>query len=114
MNEKEYEDILKYLKEIIPKERNNNKIEKIKKGFYEKRLGRLFKRNREGKLFRSLKKDEIEAVMYMLHNHPIGGHFGIDATYEKIKNRYYWKGMYKDIKNYIKHCDNCQKRGKKG
>src|ERR1043165_1469241 len=52
--------------------------------------------------------------MFMTHSHPMGGHFGIDATYEKIRNRYYWKGMYGDIKNYIKHCDNCQRRGKKG
>jgi len=114
MDEKEYENILKYLKGIIPKEWNNEKIRKIKKEFYEERLNRLFKRNREGKLLQILKKDEIEAIMFMTHSHPMGGHFGIDATYEKIKNRYYWKGMYGDIKNYIKYCDNCQRRGKKG
>src|SRR5947208_3155115 len=106
--------ILKYLKGIIPKEWNNEKIRKIKKEFYEERLNRLFKRNREGKLLQILKKDEIEAIMFMTHSHPMGGHFGIDATYEKIKNRYYWKEMYGDIKNYIKYCDNCQRRGKKG
>jgi len=47
MDEKEYENILKYLKGIIPKEWNNEKIRKIKKEFYEERLNRLFKRNRE-------------------------------------------------------------------
>src|SRR5438874_2594431 len=50
----------------------------------------------------------------MVHNHEMGGHFGIDATYNKIAERYYWKGMYEDTKEYVKLCDNCQRRGQKG
>jgi hypothetical protein len=50
----------------------------------------------------------------MMHNHPTAGHFGTEKTYEKIKERFYWKGMLQDIKQYIKYCDTCQRRGKKG
>src|SRR5256885_3836905 len=50
----------------------------------------------------------------MVHNHKMGGHFGIDATYNKIAERYYWKGMYEDTKEYVKFCDNCQRREQKG
>src|SRR4051794_2334196 len=49
----------------------------------------------------------------MVHNHKIGDHFGIDATYNKIAERYYWRKMYEDIREYVKFCDNCQRRGQK-
>jgi len=39
---------------------------------------------------------------------------GIDATYEKIKEWYYWGGMRKDVIRHIEYCDSCQRRGKKG
>ncbi|GET04842.1 uncharacterized protein K02A2.6-like [Rhizophagus clarus] len=32
--------------------------------------------------------------------------------YEKIKEKYYWKNMFEDIKAYAKTCNSCQKRGK--
>src|SRR5213078_1495259 len=41
-------------------------------------------------------------------------HFGVDTTYNKIADRYYWKGMYDDIRRYVKSCDICQRRGQKG
>src|SRR5437588_7318569 len=50
----------------------------------------------------------------MVYNHETGGHFGVEATYNKIAERYYWKGMYNDTKEYVKYCDKCQRRGQKG
>jgi hypothetical protein len=38
-----------------------------------------------------------------------GGHLGIKRTYEAIKQKYYFKGMYNFIKNYILSCDICQR-----
>jgi hypothetical protein len=32
--------------------------------------------------------------------------------FEKIRKRYYWPQYYKDIRNYVKSCDACQKRGR--
>jgi hypothetical protein len=26
-----------------------------------------------------------------------GGYLGRDKTFEKIRNKYYWKGMFKDV-----------------
>ena len=42
----------------------------------------------------------------------IGTHLGVETTYNKVKERYYWPKMYDDIKIYIESCDNCQRRGK--
>ncbi|CAM4981831.1 unnamed protein product [Rotaria socialis] len=36
-----------------------------------------------------------------------GAHFGRDKTLHKIKTRYFWPSMYKDIDNYIKSCILC-------
>ena len=41
-----------------------------------------------------------------------GAHLGVDSTYEKIKERYYWPKMFEDVRKYIESCDNCQRRGK--
>ena len=36
------------------------------------------------------------------------GHDGIQKTYERIKQKYYWKNMIIDIKKYISLCKICQ------
>ncbi|CAF4416553.1 unnamed protein product [Rotaria sp. Silwood2] len=36
-----------------------------------------------------------------------GAHFGRDKTIHKIKQRYFWPSMYKDINNYVKSCIPC-------
>ena len=88
---------------------NQGKYEK-----YEEKFGKLYRKNKEGKTLKVLKKDEIDSVLQIMHNHPTGGHFGVENTYRKIKERFYWKGMKNDIEQYIKYCDSCQRRGKKG
>ena len=40
-----------------------------------------------------------------------GAHLGIETVYNKAKDRYYWPQMFEDIREYIKNCDNCQRRG---
>ena len=74
--------------------------------------GKTYKKKGE-KYVRVLEKDEIESILFMTHDHATGGHFGIDATYNKISEKYYWKGMKEDIKEYIRTCDKCQRRGQK-
>jgi len=48
----------------------------------------------------------------MFHNDPTAAHFAVDAMFEKIRTRYYWPQMYEDIRNYVRSCDSCQRRGK--
>ena len=61
---------------------------------------------------RVIRKHEFEGIILMNHDHPIAEHFGIKATCKRVKEKYYWKGMGKDIKIYIKLCNKCQRRGK--
>ncbi len=46
--------------------------------------------------------------MYIMHDHPLGAHRGVDTMVQKIRERYYWKTVYQDCKEYIKTCRECQ------
>ena len=35
-------------------------------------------------------------------------HRGCESTYQKISERFFWHGMFEDIKEYIKTCNSCQ------
>src|SRR5947199_5571569 len=109
MNKNEYEKILECLEGTVNSEKRRKQLET-----FEVRNGKLYRRKKNGKILRILKEDETDAILFMTHNHETGGHFGVDATYNEIADRYYWKGMYDNIKKYIKSCDTCQKRGQKG
>ena len=43
----------------------------------------------------------------MFHNSTSGGHNGYKKTVAHLKNRYMWKGLLNEVKNYIKNCDTC-------
>ena len=40
------------------------------------------------------------------------GHRGRNATFEHVKRRYQWKGMYEDVDEWVKSCEECQRRSK--
>lgn len=39
-------------------------------------------------------------------------HRGIWATYNKIKEQYWWKGLYKDVEDFVASCTKCQLQSK--
>ena len=51
-------------------------------------------------------------VMYMCHNLPMSGHQGEDRTLLRLKDRYYWKGMTKDTREYVRSCAVCNRHKK--
>jgi len=56
------------------------------------------------------KQDEKEAILSKFHDDPIqGGHTGITKTLAKVKRHYFWKGMSRDITEYIRKCQKRQK-----
>ena len=46
-------------------------------------------------------------VLAFCHGHRTSAHFGLKRTLEKVKRRYYWPGMGKDISRWVKHCPTC-------
>ena len=45
----------------------------------------------------------------LVETHDQIGHQGNKWTYSLIKRQYYWKGMTKDVKDYIQRCPACQR-----
>lgn len=43
-----------------------------------------------------------------LHSSPIGGHSGIKATYQRVKQLFYFKGLQRDVESYVQQCQICQ------
>lgn len=74
----------------------------------------LYKKNKDNptRPIKVAKENEIEDILYHSHSDPLAGHFSLDETYRRIKIRYYWPQMYEDTRNYVKTCDECQRRGK--
>ena len=46
--------------------------------------------------------------MILVEAHDKMGHQGNNRTYSLIKQQYYWKGMAKDVKDYLQRCPACQ------
>ena len=115
MNEGEYRKKIDFLngKARIKNKEHLKILERESKGL-EVENGILYKRIRGDQRVRIPIQQEVISILYMLQTHPTGGHFGIETTYQKIKERFYWKGMLGDITKYVQNCDNCQRRGKQG
>jgi hypothetical protein len=114
----EYGYIKQYLiNQTLPTILKDKKRIELKSRFFELKNNLLYKKDRRrktrGKLLKVLQKHEVEPVLYMLHNHPLGGHLGVDIVFNKVREIYYWPQMYPNIKEYIQACDSCQRRGKK-
>lgn len=67
-------------------------------------------RNTPNGLRRVLTRPEVEAKLRSLHDGPTGAHFRIGTTTSKVKQRFWWPEMAKDIKHYVESCDICQRR----
>ena len=50
------------------------------------------------------------AILKYFHDAPISGHLGFVKTLDRIRRRYYWKGLYRSVKHYVSHCKECQRR----
>jgi hypothetical protein len=51
-------------------------------------------------------------VLKEFHDTLWAGHRGVWATYTKIKERYWWKGLYKDVEKFVASCTVCQMQSK--
>lgn len=58
-----------------------------------------------------VQRHEMEEILFNLHGSQLGGHFNTEATFNKAKRNYYWPRMYKEVENYVRSCDTCQRLG---
>src|SRR6185369_3627166 len=103
MDDNLYYQILQYLKEgRIDNNLSNREVQKLqnKTKYFKEAEGQLYKKPKKGsnENLKVIKRSEMEDLMKIMHDHPTAGHMGIEATYNKIKERYYWNQMHDDIK----------------
>jgi hypothetical protein len=46
-------------------------------------------------------------VLTFVHSDPTAGHSGYEKTLHRAKRDFFWKGMRRDIKNFIQECEVC-------
>lgn len=52
--------------------------------------------------------NERKNIIYENHATKIGGHKGINKTYNRIRQNFHWPTIKRDIQEYIKDCRDCQ------
>ena len=52
-----------------------------------------------------------ERVLHEIHEGQQGEHQGFITTYQRLKARFSWKGMYRDCREYTRNCPKCQHFG---
>lgn len=48
-------------------------------------------------------------IFRRFHDEPQAGHPGLKKTLHNLARWCYWPGMYRDVKNYVKNCEICQR-----
>ena len=48
-------------------------------------------------------------IMEAEHDSQVAGHMGMDKTIEMVDRNFYWPEMAKDIEDYVRSCEDCQK-----
>uniref|UniRef100_T1IUU1 RNA-directed DNA polymerase n=1 Tax=Strigamia maritima TaxID=126957 RepID=T1IUU1_STRMM len=50
----------------------------------------------------------VKRALFTCHGHPLSGHAGRSKTPDRAKLLYYWPGMDRDTRIYVKACRHCQ------
>ena len=73
--------------------------------------GILYRRKHGNRNRRVVVPDSLKAfVLRRHHGLPLSGHCGRRKVYNKMVERYWWKGMSRDVKRWVRACLVCAKR----
>lgn len=106
MDPTDYENLYLYLKsKVVPLGKDPKTYDQYAKKF-EIKYDQVYINKK-----RLIQRHEVEDICAMYHDDPTGAHFAFQTIYEKIKERYFWNTLLKDVKEYCQSCDSCQRRG---
>ena len=56
---------------------------------------------------------EVLEVLTHCHDSNYGGHYGASKTGAKVlESGFFWPTLFKDVREFVLHCDHCQRVGK--
>jgi len=67
------------------------------------------KRKNKKKQHRRNTEEEKRQILYEYHDALTGGHQGIARTLSRIRLEYNWRGITRDVEEYVSKCEYCQK-----
>jgi len=74
--------------------------------------GVLFKQGADEVLRRCLEPADRKKVIRALHAGSSGGHFAFVSTINRIRSAgYWWPYLHRDVREFVKSCDQCQRIG---
>ena len=92
MDNQLYSNLMQYLDTLIflagLDEMEKKKLRKIAIHYIIK--NNLLFKNIKGELKRVITKDQVESILYNLHQDLNATHLEIDAVFEKVKEKYFW------------------------
>lgn len=55
-----------------------------------------------------IEEEQRRAIIWDNHDSILAGHSGINKTYSRIRQKWNWPGMRKEVENYVSSCKTCQ------
>jgi hypothetical protein len=111
----EYQDIIDHLVESrYPEQmsREEKEIFQRQAAPYTLIKGVLFKQGADDVLRRCLEPVDRKKVIRALHAGSSGGHFAFVNTINRIRSAgYWWPYLHRDVREFVKSCDQCQRIG---
>ena len=52
--------------------------------------------------------EDQQKLVSEFHESPWSGHRGTWATFEKLKGKYWWPGLYRSVYDFVSTCESCQ------
>lgn len=49
-------------------------------------------------------------ILAQYHTSELAGHLGVGKTYQRVVDRFYWRGMFRDVQTFVRQCQSCQLR----
>lgn len=63
---------------------------------------------RKGKIVVGPDSNLRSKIIGWLHSAPESGHFGRELTIRRVRGIFYWKGLTKDVRQFVRNCHICQ------
>lgn len=48
-------------------------------------------------------------LLHDFHDSPMSGHLGMARTHNLLSSQFYWPGLSRDVKDYVRSCSVCQR-----
>ena len=98
-----YQEVVRYKEvEEIPERIKEKDKQKEWAEEFKKKNGQIYYNNR-----RIVPKKEVNWIISMFHDDPTMAHQNEREVIQRIKERYLWSNLAKDVKEYVKTCYAC-------